>query len=432
VGYNFDARARAEDTAPPCNAAKLENMDASSKPPEASAIVSEKDEGGPATAALVEELIKLAFSRGACDLHFETFQDSFRIRMRVDGALYEPASPPTVLSAPILRHVKRLAGIDPGETGACLSGLIKFETEGHTKADLRVSFVPTAFGESLVVRFHYISEPGPALDDLGVEGPALERFREALRRPVGMILVTGPRGSGKTTTLYGALRALDRPQAKVFTIEERVKSALPCCNQVEITPVFGFSDAIAAFIMDHAADVIMVGDVGELKSARAAAAAAAEGLLIAARLHGFDAAEAVARVLSMGVEPYLVASALSLVTAQRLVRRLCPRCRRPVQPSIEALIDVGVKMRDVGSFTVFGPTGCPDCLNTGYKGRTGIFEIMPVSDEIKELILAGASATALRREAERLGMQNLRAAGVQKIKAGVTSVEEIARVYPPK
>ena len=378
---------------------------------------------------LVNFVLRDAIGKKASDIHIEPYEKILRVRLRIDGALYEIMKPPLKLKNAIASRVKIMARLDIAERRLPQDGRIKLKLGKGRDMDFRVSVLPTLFGEKVVMRLLDKSSLQLDMTKLGFEEKPLKYFKEAIHRPFGMVLVTGPTGSGKTTTLYSALSELNALDVNVSTAEDPVEYNLHGINQVQMHEEIGltFASSLRSFLRQDP-DIIMVGEIRDFETAEIAVKAALTGHMVLSTLHTNDAPQTVNRLLNMGVEPFLVASSVNLIVAQRLARRICPSCNREIEPPAEALRDLGVKMEEIGAFPVYEGTGCGQCSNTGFKGRVALYEVMPISDEIKELILAGASAMELKREAIRLGMDTLRMAGVNKLKEGVTTVNEVARV----
>lgn len=377
---------------------------------------------------LVNYVLREAIGRKASDIHVEPYERSFRVRFRIDGSLYEIIKPPLKLKNAVVSRLKIMARLDIAERRLPQDGRIKLKLGKGRDMDFRVSVLPTLFGEKVVLRLLDKSNLQLDMTKLGFEEKPLKVFKEAIHKPFGMVLVTGPTGSGKTTTLYSALSELNQTTENLSTAEDPVEFNLMGINQVQMHEEIGltFASALRSFLRQDP-DIIMVGEIRDFETAEIAVKAALTGHMVLSTLHTNDAPQTINRMLNMGVEPFLVASAVNCIVAQRLARRLCPNCKREIEPPAEALRDLGVKMEDIGTFTVYDTQGCSACSSTGYKGRIALYEVMPIADEIKELILAGASATELKREAVRLGMDTLRTAGITKLKEGVTTVNEVVR-----
>jgi len=377
---------------------------------------------------LVNWLMREAIQKGASDIHVEPYEKVFRVRFRIDGSLYEFYKPPLKLKAPVVSRLKIMARLDIAERRLPQDGRIKLKLGKGRDIDLRVSVLPTLFGEKVVMRLLDKSSLQLDMTKLGFEELPLRDFKEAIHRPFGMVLVTGPTGSGKTTTLYSALSELNTLDVNISTCEDPVEFNLPGINQVQMHEEIGltFASSLRSFLRQDP-DIIMVGEIRDFETAEIAVKAALTGHLVLSTLHTNDAPQTVNRLLNMGVEPFLVASSVNLILAQRLARKVCSQCKVEIDPPVEALRDLGVKMEDIGTFPIYEGKGCNFCTNTGFKGRIALYEVMPMNDEVRELVLAGASAMEIKREAVRLGMNSLRMAGIGKLKEGITTVNEVAR-----
>jgi len=376
----------------------------------------------------VNLMLREAISRRSSDIHIEPYENSLRVRFRIDGVLYEILKPPLSLKNPVVSRIKIMSRLDIAERRLPQDGRIKLKSSENREMDFRVSCLPTLFGEKVVLRLLDKSNLQLDMTKLGFEEKPLQVFKESIHKPFGMILVTGPTGSGKTTTLYSALAELNSPEVNISTAEDPVEFNLPGINQVQMHEDIGltFATALRSFLRQDP-DIIMVGEIRDLETAEIGIKAALTGHLVLSTLHTNDAAQTINRLINMGVEPFLVANSVNCIVAQRLARRLCPKCKQEVGTPVEALRDLGVKMEEIGTFPVFEARGCDDCGNTGFKGRIALYEVMAVGEEIKELILAGASASALKREAVRLGMDTLRMAGLNKLRVGMTTIKEVVR-----
>jgi type IV pilus assembly protein PilB len=378
---------------------------------------------------LVNAILNSAIKRRASDIHLEPFEKMFRVRFRVDGVLEEIMKPPLKLKNAITSRIKVMASLDIAERRLPQDGRIKLKVGSGHDMDFRVSVLPTIFGEKIVLRLLDKANLQLDMTKLGFEENALNDFRESIYKPYGMVLVTGPTGSGKTTTLYSALSELNKIVSNISTAEDPVEFNLVGINQVQINEDIGlnFANALRSFLRQDP-DIIMVGEVRDFETAEIAIKAALTGHLVLSTLHTNDAPSTINRLLNMGVEPFLVASSVNLVLAQRLARLICSSCREPVELPPQALIELGVSREEVPGFTCFHGTGCPQCSGSGYRGRIALYEVMPVTEEIRELILAGASATEIKKTAASLGMKTLRQSGLTKLHAGMTTLEEILRV----
>src|SRR5256884_448458 len=363
---------------------------------------------------------------GPSDIHVEPYERDFRVRYRVDGVLYEVMKPPIKLKAAITSRLKIMAELDIAERRLPQDGRIKLKLGKGREMDFRVSVCPTLFGEKLVMRPLDKSNLQLDMTKLGFDVEPLRMFKEAIDRPYGMVLVTGPTGSGKTTTLYSALSELNKTSDNISTAEDPVEFNFSGINQVQMHEDIGlnFAAALRSFLRQDP-DIIMVGEIRDFETAEIGIKAALTGHLVLSTLHTNDAPGTVSRLLNMGIEPFLVTSAVNLILAQRLARKLCQECKKQVQVPPQALTDIGVQPDEIGSFEVFEPAGCRTCNDRGYKGRIALYEVMPLWDSVKELVINGASTAELKNEAIRLGMQTLRMAGIAKLKSGMTSIEEI-------
>jgi len=381
---------------------------------------------------LVNAILTNAIKRRASDVHLEPFERLFRVRFRVDGVLEEIMRPPMKLKNAITSRVKVMASLDIAERRLPQDGRIKLKLGRGQEMDFRVSVLPTMFGEKIVLRLLDKSNLQLDMTKLGFEESALRDFKDAIHKPYGMVLVTGPTGSGKTTTLYSALSELNKIAHNISSAEDPVEFNLLGVNQVQIHEEIGynFASALRAFLRQDP-DIIMVGEVRDFETAEISIKAALTGHLVLSTLHTNDAPSTINRLLNMGVEPFLVASSVNLILAQRLARVVCANCREPVELPPQALLDIGFPKEDIGTFTCFQGAGCPQCNGTGYRGRIALYEVMPMSEELRELVLNGASATDIKRAAISLGMKSLRQSGLEKLKEGVTTVGEVVRVTMP-
>jgi len=381
---------------------------------------------------LVNAILTSAIKRRASDIHLEPFERMFRVRFRVDGVLEEIMRPPLKLKNAITSRVKVMAALDIAERRLPQDGRIKLKLGRGQEMDFRVSVLPTIFGEKIVLRLLDKSNLQLDMTKLGFEESALKDFKEAIYKPYGMVLVTGPTGSGKTTTLYSALSELNKITSNISTAEDPVEFNLVGINQVQIHEEIGlnFANALRSFLRQDP-DIIMVGEVRDFETAEIAIKAALTGHLVLSTLHTNDAPSTINRLLNMGVEPFLVASSVNLILAQRLARVICPACRQPAELPPQALLDIGVAKDDIGTFTPFQGAGCPQCNGSGYRGRIALYEVMPMSEELRDLVLNGASASEIKRCAVAGGMKTLRQSGIAKLKDGVTTVAEVVRVTMP-
>jgi general secretion pathway protein E len=376
---------------------------------------------------LVNLLLEGALAADASDIHIEPFEDSLRVRYRVDGLLYDQEAPPRRLQAALTSRIKIMAEMNIAERRLPQDGRIRVTAAGGRRVDIRVSTVPTIHGESIVMRLLDRSSVFLPFDRLGFARAAARGFEALIHRPHGIVLVTGPTGSGKTTTLYAALDKINRPDIKIITVEDPVEYQLKGINQIPVRPKIGLSFASGLrHIVRQDPDVIMVGEIRDLETAEIAIQAALTGHLVFSTLHTNDAPGAVTRLQDMGCEPYLVSSVLSGVLAQRLVRRVCQACRAPDHPDPATLLAVGVT--DAAGVELFHGKGCDDCRGTGYRGRTGIYELFRITEEARSLVVRKAPAGEIRRRAVAQGMVTLREDAWAKVCAGLTTVEEILRV----
>ena len=379
---------------------------------------------------LVNAILADASKRKASDIHIEPYEKVFRIRFRVDGVLHDIMSPPLRLRSPMVSRLKVMAGLDIAERRLTQDGRIKLKMGRGQELDIRVSVLPTLFGEKIVMRLLDKSNLQLDMTKLGFDLQTLKDFREALYKPYGMILITGPTGSGKSTTLYSALSELNKPDVNISTAEDPVEYNLMGINQVQVRDEIGlnFAACLRSFLRQDP-DIIMVGEIRDLETAQIGVKAALTGHLVLSTLHTNDAPSTVDRLINMGLEPFLLTSSINLIVAQRLVRKVCTSCKAPVEVSPDALINIGVDPSEVSAgFPTFRGQGCPNCSQTGYQGRLAIYEVMVMSEALKELILRGASAADLKREAVKLGLNTLRMSAIQKVREGITTIEETVRV----
>lgn len=377
---------------------------------------------------LVNFVLADAIKKKASDIHIEPYEKVFRVRFRVDGVLYEVMNPPLRLKNAIISRIKIMSKLDIAERRLPQDGRIKLLIGKGKEMDFRVSILPMLFGEKIVMRLLDKSNLQLDMTKLGFEQKQLDDFMDAIHKPYGMVLVTGPTGSGKTTTLYSALSELNKVTENISTAEDPVEFNLMGINQVQIRDDIGlsFAAALRSFLRQDP-DIIMVGEVRDFETAEIAVKAALTGHLVLSTLHTNDAPSTINRLLNMGVEPFLVASSTNLVLAQRLVRKICVNCKEEISVPLHVLQDMGLVQEGDGEIQVFRGKGCLTCNQSGYKGRVALYEVMPMHDELKELVLMGASAMDIKKEAMRLGMRSLRQSGLSKILEGVTSIEEVGR-----
>jgi type IV pilus assembly protein PilB len=370
-----------------------------------------------------------AIKKGASDIHFEPYERSYRIRLRLDGILKEVANPPVQLAIKMAARLKVMSRMDIAERRVPQDGRIKMKISKNRAIDFRVSTCPTLFGEKIVMRILDPSSAMLGIDALGYEAFQKKLYMDCLARPHGMILVTGPTGSGKTVSLYTGLNILNTEDTNISTAEDPVEIMLPGINQVNINPKVGltFPGALRAFLRQDP-DVIMVGEIRDLETAEIAIKAAQTGHLVLSTLHTNDAPKTLTRLVDMGVKPYAIATSVSLIIAQRLARRLCNNCKVPAKVPAEALKKEGFGDEEIANgLQIFQPVGCSNCTD-GYKGRTGLYEVMPVSDAIGRIIMEGGSVLEIKEQATREGVWGLRQAGINKVRMGITSLDEINRV----
>ncbi|RZO17304.1 MAG: type IV-A pilus assembly ATPase PilB [Candidatus Thioglobus sp.] len=377
----------------------------------------------------VNKILMDAIRQKASDIHIEPYEGKLRIRYRLDGVLHEIANPPLSLAARITARVKILSHLDIAERRIPQDGRIKLTLSKGHEIDFRVSTLPTQFGEKVVIRVLDSSGADLSVSALGLEPEQLKAYEDAIHRPHGMILVTGPTGSGKTVSLYSALSTLNSPEVNISSVEDPIEINLPGINQVNINEKanLSFARALRAFLRQDP-DIIMVGEVRDLETADIAIKASQTGHLVLSTLHTNDAPSTIVRLLNMGVAPFNVAASVHLILAQRLVRKLCTACRKPVEYPEEVLTGAGFS--ESGSFKslkLFGPEGCDECTR-GYKGRTGVFQVMPVTEAIAELIVQNTGQESIEKQSIAEGIMTMRQAGLVKVRAGVTSLEEVLRV----
>lgn len=380
---------------------------------------------------LVNLILTDAIKRGASDIHIEPYEKIFRVRYRIDGVLYEVMNPPLKLKDAITSRLKILSKLDIAEKRLPQDGRIKLKMKLQEKSkdlDLRVSVLPCLFGEKIVMRL--LDKDNLMLDmtKLGFEQESLRLFEEAIFKPWGMVLVTGPTGSGKTNTLYSAISRINTPEVNIMTAEDPVEFNMAGVNQVQMHDAIGlnFAAALRSFLRQDP-NIVLVGEIRDFETAEISVKAALTGHLVLSTLHTNDAPSSITRLVNMGIEPFLVATSVNLICAQRLVRRVCQNCKEEVDIPPQALINIGYTPEEAKTLNVFKGKGCDKCNNTGYKGRVALYEAMQIDDDIRELILAGASAMELKQKAVENGMVTLRRSGLVKIMNGVSSIEEVVR-----
>ncbi len=376
---------------------------------------------------LINGVLTDAVRRDASDIHIEPYEKNLRVRYRIDGTLRDMMYPPARMKSALISRVKILADLDIAERRQPQDGRIKLKM-GSTMIDVRVSTIPVIFGEKIVMRILNRDSLNLDLSQLGFRMKALNDFQEAIKRPYGIVLVTGPTGSGKTTTLYSAITLLNTQEVNISTAEDPVEYNLEGINQVQIHSEIGltFAKVLRSFLRQDP-NIIMIGEVRDQETANIAIKAALTGHLVLSTVHTNDAPSAIVRLLDMGVAPFLVGSALNIVVAQRLVRKICPLCRERVTYPEEVLIQAGLAPEEIGDLEVYRGRGCPECNNTGYRGRDGIYEVMPISPTIRDMIIRNASSTEIKRQAEQEGMLTLRQNGIIKFKSGISTLEEVLK-----
>ena len=377
----------------------------------------------------VNKVMLDAIRRGASDIHFEPYEKIYRVRLRMDGVLKEIAQPPVALAGKLAARLKVMSRLDIAERRIPQDGRIKMKLSKNRAIDFRLSTCPTLFGEKIVLRILDPAQAALGIDSLGYEPFQKELYEKYLAKPQGMILVTGPTGSGKTVSLYTGLNILNREDTNISTAEDPAEINLPGVNQVNVNPKVGltFAAAMRAFLRQDP-DVIMVGEIRDLETAEIAIKAAQTGHLVMSTLHTNDAPQTLTRLVDMGVKPYAIATSVSLIIAQRLARRLCSHCKQPIDVPAEALLKEGFQEADVAAgLKIFGPKGCESCTD-GYKGRVGIYQVLPITESIARIILALGSAVDIGSQAAKEGVWDLRRSGLEKVKAGLTSLEEVNSV----
>lgn len=376
----------------------------------------------------VNKILLDAIKKGASDIHIEPYEKTFRIRFRHDGMLHEIASPPAALASRISARLKVMSRMDIAERRVPQDGRIKMALSKNRAIDFRVNTCPTLFGEKIVLRILDPTSAQIGIERLGFETEQQQNFLKAINKPYGMILVTGPTGSGKTVTLYTALNILNQPDVNISTAEDPVEITVPGINQVNVNVKTGltFAEALRAFLRQDP-DIIMVGEIRDLETAEIAVKAAQTGHLVLSTLHTNDAPQTLNRLLQMGIPAFNIASSVLLIMAQRLARRLCEHCKKVEDLPREVLLQAGFKEHDLDGLVVYGPVGCDKCVK-GYKGRVGIYQVMPITETLNRIILEGGNVMQLAEQSKREGISDLRESGLKKVKAGITSLEEIDRV----
>lgn len=404
-------------------------------------VVEENDEIDLATLArasedapvvrLVNVLLVDSLRRGASDIHIEPYEKDFRIRFRIDGVLYDVMHPPMRMRDALLSRMKIMAKLDISEKRLPQDGRIKIKVKIDNRSrelDFRVSTLPTLFGEKIVLRLLDKEKLMLDMTKLGFEQQSLEIFQRNISKPYGMVLVTGPTGSGKTNTLYSALQTLNTPETNIMTAEDPVEFNLPGINQVQMKEQIGlnFAAALRSFLRQDP-NIVLVGEIRDFETAEIAIKAALTGHLVLSTLHTNDAPSTISRMVNMGIEPFLVATSVNIIQAQRLIRRVCKDCKEEANIPVEALIETGFSAEEAETLKLYKGRGCQTCNGTGYKGRVGLYEVMEITDELRELIIIGASAIELRKKAVELGMITLRQSGLYKLREGITTIEEVVK-----
>ena len=434
-GYHHDSLPEPEESL------SLDSLDFDTEGAEGLEVVDENDEidlsnltrmsEDAPVVRLVNVLLADALNRGASDIHVEPYEKELRIRFRIDGVLYDVMHPPMRLRDAMISRIKIMSKLDIAEKRLPQDGRIKIKLRSHGRLrelDFRVSTLPTLFGEKVVLRLLDKERLMLDMTRLGFEPESLVKFQRNISKPYGMVLVTGPTGSGKTNTLYSALQSLNTPQTNIMTAEDPVEFNLAGINQVQVREQIGlnFAAALRSFLRQDP-NIILVGEIRDFETAEIAIKAALTGHLVLSTLHTNDAPSTISRLMNMGIEPFLVATSVNLIQAQRLIRRICSECKVEQSLPPEALAEVGFSPAEAKTMKTYKGQGCAKCNDTGYKGRIGLYEVMEVTDEVRELILIGASALELRKRAIEDGMITLRESGLQKIRNGVTTLEEVVR-----
>ena len=376
----------------------------------------------------VNKILLDAIKKGASDIHLEPYEKNFRIRFRSDGILHQIASPPANISGRIISRIKVMSKMDIAERRVPQDGRIKMILSKTRAIDFRVNTCPTLFGEKVVLRILDPTSAQLGIEKLGFEPEQQKLFLESIHKPYGMVLVTGPTGSGKTVSLYTGLNILNKMERNISTAEDPVEITVEGINQVNVNVKSGltFANALRAFLRQDP-DIIMVGEIRDLETAEIAVKAAQTGHLVLSTLHTNDAPQTLNRLMQMGIEPFNIVSAVNLIMAQRLARRLCENCKKPVTLPDNALLSIGFKEEELKTLKLYGAGGCELCTN-GYKGRVGIYQVMTLSEKMRALILLGGNAMQLAEQAKSEGINDLRESGLNKVRMGITSIEEIDRV----
>jgi type IV pilus assembly protein PilB len=380
---------------------------------------------------LVNVLLVDSLRRGASDIHVEPYEKDFRIRFRIDGVLYDIMHPPLRMRDALISRLKIMSKLDISEKRLPQDGRIKIKVKVDNRSrelDFRVSTLPTLFGEKVVLRLLDKDKLMLDMTKLGFEQKSLDIFQRNIAKPYGMVLVTGPTGSGKTNTLYSALQSLNTPETNIMTAEDPVEFNLPGINQVQMKDQIGlnFAAALRSFLRQDP-NIVLVGEIRDFETAEIAIKASLTGHMVLSTLHTNDAPSTISRMVNMGIEPFLVATSVNIIQAQRLIRRICKDCKEEKSTLAEALVEIGFSAEEAPTIKTYKGRGCETCNNTGFKGRVGLYEVMEITDELRELIIIGASAIELRKKAVELGMITLRGSGLQKIREGITTIEEVVK-----
>jgi type IV pilus assembly protein PilB len=379
---------------------------------------------------LVSTLMSDAIEKRASDIHIEPYEDELRVRLRIDGVLHEVMQPPARLKAAIASRIKVMASLDIAERRLPQDGVIKMRTASGGEINFRVSVLPTIFGEKVALRLLAKGSLTYDLDKIGMDGDALVLFKKAIAEPSGMVLVTGPTGSGKTTTLYSALAALNREERNISSAEDPVEIYMRGVNQVKISEDIGLTfAAVLRSVLRQDPDVLMVGEIRDFETIEIAVKAALTGHLVLSTLHTNDAPSTIGRMLNMGVDAFLVSASVNLIVAQRLTRVICPACKEPIEDyPREALLAVGFREEELSDLVLYHGRGCEECASTGYQGRLAIYEVLALNEEMRSLVVAHATTDEIRKRAIAGGMRTLREGGLQRVKEGRTTIEEVLRV----
>ncbi|MCW5961124.1 MAG: Flp pilus assembly complex ATPase component TadA [Pyrinomonadaceae bacterium] len=380
---------------------------------------------------LVNVLLVDSLRRGASDIHIEPYEKDFRIRFRIDGVLYDVMHPPMKMRDALISRIKIMSKLDISEKRLPQDGRIKIKVKVDNRSrelDFRVSSLPTLFGEKVVLRLLDKDKLMLDMTKLGFEQQSLEIFQRNIIKPYGMVLVTGPTGSGKTNTLYSALQSLNTPETNIMTAEDPVEFNLHGINQVQMKEQIGlnFAAALRSFLRQDP-NIVLVGEIRDFETAEIAIKAALTGHMVLSTLHTNDAPSTVSRLVNMGIEPFLVATSVNIIQAQRLIRRICKDCKEEQKVPVEALVEIGFSKEEAPNVKTYKGRGCNACNNTGFKGRVGLYEVMEITDELRELIIIGASAIEMRKRAIELGMITLRHSGLYKLREGITTIEEVVK-----